>query len=59
MHEQRLISVIKAAARLGIGRSMKCQLVTAREVESLKIGKRRLVVDASLDTYIEHVHPEW
>jgi excisionase family DNA binding protein len=52
---QLLISVEEAAQALGIGRSQTYELVMGGQVESVKIGKRRLVVAASLDVYVQRL----
>jgi excisionase family DNA binding protein len=46
------VSVEQAAAILGIGRTVAYQLVLARELRSVKIGRRRLVIRASIEEYV-------
>jgi excisionase family DNA binding protein len=59
MVTQLLLSVDEAAQALGIGRSQLYELMMASHVESVKIGKRRLVIAASLDEYIERLRSAW
>ena len=47
-----LVSVESGAAALGIGRTQMFRLLRAGEVESLKIGARRLIPTASLAEYV-------
>ena len=58
MATQLLISVDESAQSLGIGRSQMYEIVMAGQVESVKIGKRRLVIAASLEPYIERLKAE-
>lgn len=46
-------SVDEAAELLGIGRTLMYKLLTAGEVDSLKIGKRRMVPRDAIDGYIK------
>lgn len=46
------ISVEEAAMLLGIGRTVAYRLVLANDLRSVKIGRRRLVVRASIEEYI-------
>lgn len=47
-----VLTIEEAAERLGIGRTLMYALVSAGEVESVRIGRlRRVPVDA-LDTYV-------
>ncbi len=49
MHDQAiLISIPEAARRLSCGRSLLYELMGAGSVRSVKLGKRRLVLVASL-----------
>lgn len=48
-----LITVEEAARLLGIGRTKAYELVMSGEVQSIKLGRRRLMVRASLDSFIE------
>jgi excisionase family DNA binding protein len=46
------ISVEEAAMLLGIGRTVTYRLVLGGELRSVKIGRRRLVVRASVEEYV-------
>ena len=48
-----LLSPIEAARRLGIGRSTLYELLASGEVESLHIGRRRLIASAALVEFVE------
>jgi len=49
------ISVEEAAALLGIGRTLAYQLVLAHELRSVKVGRRRLVIRASIEEYVSRL----
>lgn len=46
------ISVEEAAMLLGIGRTVAYRLVLGGELRSIKIGRRRLVVRASIEEFV-------
>jgi excisionase family DNA binding protein len=46
------VSVEEAAFLLGVGRTVTYGLVLASELRSVKIGRRRLVVRASIEEYV-------
>jgi excisionase family DNA binding protein len=46
------VSVEEAALLLGVGRTVTYALVLASELRSVKIGRRRLVVRASIEEYV-------
>jgi len=46
------LSVEEAAMLLGIGRTVTYRLVLGGELRSVKIGRRRLVVRASVEEYV-------
>jgi len=46
------VSVEEAAALLGIGRTLAYQLVLTHELRSIKVGRRRLVIRASIEEYV-------
>lgn len=46
------ISVEEAAALLGIGRTLAYHLVLTHELRSVKVGRRRLVIRASIEEYV-------
>jgi excisionase family DNA binding protein len=48
-----LITVEQAAAQLGIGRTRTYQLVLAGRIQSVKIRRRRLVVRARLEEFVQ------
>ena len=48
-----LITVEQAATQLGIGRTRTYQLVLAGKIQSVKIGRRRLVVRARLEEFVQ------
>ena len=50
-----LLTVEDAAGRLGVGRTLMRALVTAHEVESVKIGRLRRIPEDALATYIERL----
>ena len=41
--------------RLSIGRTKLLELLGERELESVKIGRRRLIVSSSIDRYIQRL----
>jgi len=49
------VSVEEAAALLGIGRTLAYQLVFAHELRSVKVGRRRLVIRASIEEYLSRL----
>lgn len=50
---KRLVSVPEAADLLSIGKSAAWELVKSGDLASVKIGQRRLVPVAAIDSYIE------
>ncbi len=48
-----LISIKEAAVKLGVGRTKTYELIGNGELETVKIDKRHLVVDASIGRLIE------
>jgi excisionase family DNA binding protein len=53
-----LYSVDEAAELLGIGRTYTFRLVAAGEIDSLKIGKRRMIPGDALERYIERLRSQ-
>jgi len=49
------VSVEEAASLLGIGRTLAYQLVLAHELRSVKVGRRRLVIRASIEEYLSRL----
>jgi excisionase family DNA binding protein len=47
-----VLTVEEAAERLGIGRTMMYALITAGEVESVRIGRLRRVPTDALERYV-------
>lgn len=47
-----VLTVEEAAERLGIGRTLMYALVTASEVESVRIGRLRRIPTDALDSYV-------
>jgi excisionase family DNA binding protein len=47
-----VLTIEEAAERLGIGRTLMYALVSAREVESVRIGRLRRVPTDALDAYV-------
>ena len=48
-----LLSVEDAAEALGIGRTRTYELVMARKIQSVKVGRRRLVVRSGLRDFVQ------
>jgi excisionase family DNA binding protein len=48
-----LLSVEEAADVLGLGRTRAYELVMARKIQSVKVGRRRLVVRSSLLDFVQ------
>ena len=46
-----LCSVLECARLLGIGRSRTYELMNEGELTSVKLGKRRLITTASIETF--------
>jgi len=53
-----LLSIDETAAALGIGRSLLLQKVYAGEIESIRIGRRRLISADALSGYIARFQAE-
>jgi len=49
------VSVEEAAVLLGIGRTLAYQLVLSHALRSVKVGRRRLVIRASIEEYVERL----
>jgi excisionase family DNA binding protein len=58
MPDQLLHSASEAAVRLGIGRSRFYELLASGEVESIRIGGRRLVPADALLAYVARLRAE-
>lgn len=53
-----LVSVERGAEALGVGRTQMFRLILSGEVESLKIGARRLVPTQALDESVQRLRAE-
>lgn len=51
--ERRCLSVEQTAEYLGLGRTTVFNMLRAGELQTLKIGARRLILRASADAFIE------
>ncbi len=52
------VSVEEAALLLGIGRTIAYRLVLARDLRSVKIGGRRLVIRTSIEEYVSRLEAD-
>lgn len=50
--EKLLIDDTEARERISVGRTKFLELLAAGEIETVRIGRRRLVVAESLDAYV-------
>jgi excisionase family DNA binding protein len=50
--DRLMLTVEEAAERLGIGRTLMYELITAGEVESVRIGRLRRVPTDALSTFV-------
>jgi phage antirepressor YoqD-like protein len=48
-----LCSVIDGAKMLGIGRSAMYEILSSHQILSVKMGKRRLCLVSSIESYVE------
>ena len=48
-----LLSVVEAAALCGVGKTLMWEFVAAGRVESLHLGKRRLIPRQALEDFVE------
>jgi excisionase family DNA binding protein len=53
MDTQLLLSVEEAADVIGLGRTRTYELVMAKKIQSVKVGRRRLVVRSSLADFVQ------
>jgi excisionase family DNA binding protein len=56
--QRRLHPVEEAAHILGVGRTVVYEKIGSRELESVKIGARRLIPSDALDAYIARLRAE-
>ncbi len=54
----RLVSVEATSQVLGVGRTQVFALLRAREIDSVKIGNRRLIPVAAIDEYVARLREE-
>lgn len=55
MNAKLLLSAEEAADRLGVGRTTIFELLAAGELQSIKIGRRRLIPVAALAAFVERM----
>ncbi len=55
MDAKLLLSAEEAASRLGVGRTTIFGLLAAGDLQSLKIGRRRLIPTAALAAFVEQI----
>lgn len=55
MISRKLYSKTEAAEQLSISERVLDRLIVDGKLETVKIGRRRLVPDDALDNYIEHL----
>ncbi|MEW1959956.1 helix-turn-helix domain-containing protein [Kineococcus sp. NPDC059986] len=53
MEEALLLSIEQSARQLGLGRTQLYELVAAGDIEVVKVGRRTLVPQASLRSFVE------
>lgn len=53
--EPLMVSAETAAVAIGIGRTALFGLLVTRELESVKVGTRRLIPVEALETYVERL----
>jgi len=61
MDTQLLLSVEEAADVIGLGRTRTYELVMTKKIQSVKVGRRRLVVRSSLVDFVQAllVEQDW
>ena len=52
-HERLALGIQEAAEAVGLGRSTLFKLLAAGELKAVKIGRRRLILKAELDRFIQ------
>lgn len=53
--QARLHQIPSACDRLGVGRSMLFELIKNGELDSVKVGRRRLIPESAIVAYIERL----
>ncbi|MGH3499773.1 MAG: excisionase family DNA-binding protein [Nocardioidaceae bacterium] len=51
-------SIEEAAEQLGFGRSTMCELLASGEIESVKVGRRRIVPRDALVAYLDRLRSQ-
>lgn len=51
-------SIERSAERLGVGRTTMYQKIASGEIESVKIGRRRIVPEEALQAYLQRLLAE-
>jgi excisionase family DNA binding protein len=55
---KRAYNVAEACSTLSIKRTLLFELLRRREIASVKVGRRRLIIAASLDAYLDRLVAE-
>ncbi len=55
MCDRLLLTVVEAASRLGLGRSLTYRLIQAGDLPSIKVAGARRVVVADLEEYVQRL----
>jgi predicted DNA-binding transcriptional regulator AlpA len=53
INERLTVRIPQALSMIGLGRSMFYELVSAGEIETIKVGKATLVLVSSLNEFVE------
>ncbi len=53
--ERLMYPVLEAAGRLGLGRTTLYELIAAGELETVVVGRRRLVPASSMQAYVDRL----
>jgi predicted DNA-binding transcriptional regulator AlpA len=53
INERLTVRIPQALSMIGLGRSMLYELVSAGEIETIKVGKATLVIVSSLNDFVE------
>lgn len=54
----KLLSVKETEEALNLGHTKVCELIAAGDIESIKIGRRRLIKPEAIDRFIERMVAE-
>lgn len=55
MSKNLLLTIADTGPKIGVGRTKVYELIEAGEIETVRIGRRRLVVAESIDAYVERL----